>query len=198
MSLSLRSSPAARRCRLLLPLGVGLVLMACGADDAVDPDPSEPSATVAGSDAASLPDTDSPFVRIGDTGTPLPVVSSCAASTSSRSTVVAIAEDGTEVAVTVFTTDPGPTVEVDVVTSDGRRLAADDLARSEWAFIGSSITASTTARDSAGPDIALSVVVDLTEGLPACDTQGGLGPGEGLGTESPADEPTASSTSGDG
>ena len=158
---------------------VALVAAAGTGGDEVVPTPSD--TTVAPTAAVSFPPADTPYVTIGD-GPETHVTSRCASSTPSRSTVLANADDGTEIAVTVFTA-ADPVVEVDVVTSEGRTLVSRRLPSSQWRFDGARIVGVGDLR-SGDSDVPVVFVVDFSDALDECDNQDRLGPGQ----ETPDDQ----------
>lgn len=194
---SLHGPGSTGRARRLLVAGL-LVLAPAACSDGSSTDGASPSAdevatAAAPEDGAVLPDVgDGTYVEVGDAAGREPVTSSCVASTTARSTVLARGEAGTELAVTVFTTDPGPTVEVDLVTDDGRRLTAERVRDVDWEFVGSTIVGATTVSDRSGDSEEVAFAVDFSAGLPECDNQRRLGPGGGETTPEP--DPSASGT----
>lgn len=171
--------PSKFPCVVAAIVVVATVACSTGTDEPVATPTSDTVATAA---AVELPEATSPYVVIGDEPE-IAVTSRCASSTPSRSTVLATADDGTEIAVTVFTA-ADPVVEVDVVTAGGRTLVSRRLPSTQWRFDGARLVGVGDLR-SGDEDVPVTFVVDFSDALDECDNQDQLGPGE-VGSETSA------------
>lgn len=162
------------------------VVAGCSQEEAGSP-PTPSTEPVSVGSAIEIPDADGPFLDLGNE--PLGALASrCVTSTPARSTVEARTPDGTEVAVTVFTRAT-PVVEVDIVTSTGSVLSNGDLGRrGGWRFDDTLLLGrGTLGGDPATGAVDIAFAVDFSAGLPECDDQDELGPGnvEPSGSETP-------------